>query len=83
MVGEFLDVTNDDNFDNQQPQDNDTSAGPTNPHLGIHFACCSVYARIYLDRSKEYYQGRCPSCLRTVTVGIDPGGSEMRMFTAY
>ena len=51
--------------------------------LGVHFACCSVYARVYVNRSGTHYVGFCPRCARRVTFQIGPGGTDHRFFTAY
>ncbi len=51
--------------------------------LGIMFQCCSVYGRIYENKDKTAYVGRCPRCLRNVRVKIGEGGSNQRFFEAY
>ena len=51
--------------------------------LGIHFACCGVYARVYINRSETAYEGRCPRCCRPVRMEIGPQGTDSRFFTAY
>lgn len=51
-------------------------------YLGIHFACCQVYARIARDREGRAYRGHCPRCGRAITIGIGPGGTGQRFFTA-
>jgi hypothetical protein len=51
--------------------------------LGVHFACCDVYNRIYLNSDGTAYQGYCPRCSKRITVHIGPGGSDSRFFTAY
>ena len=49
--------------------------------LGIYFACCNVYGRIYNHSGKEY-EGRCPRCLRGLTIKIGSGGVSDRFFVA-
>jgi len=50
--------------------------------VGIHFACCDIYSRIYINRSKTGYDGHCPKCLKRVHLRIGSGGTEKRFFTA-
>jgi len=52
------------------------------PFVGIHFACCDVYARIYINRDASAYLGHCPRCARRVRLAIGPGGTDRRFFTA-
>lgn len=49
--------------------------------LGIFFACCNVYGRIY-NHSGKQYEGKCPKCLRGVTIKIGTGGVGDRFFIA-
>jgi hypothetical protein len=50
--------------------------------LGIHFACCNVYVRIYKNKDNTAYEGRCPRCGKKVTVPIGSQGSSSRFFIA-
>lgn len=49
--------------------------------LGVYFACCNVYGRIY-NHSGMHYEGRCPKCLRTLTIRIGKDGVGDRFFVA-
>ena len=50
--------------------------------LGVHFKCCNAYARVYMDRRKNAYRGSCPRCGKRVDIGIGPGGTDTRFFSA-
>jgi len=78
MAGEHLDLSSD-----------SSSVDSTSNHLvgrryvGIHFACCHVYTRVYINCDETAYAGRCPKCHRNVQLRIGPDGSDSRFFTAY
>ncbi len=59
------------------------SHGVQRRFVGIHYACCDVYARVYVNQTETAYEGRCPKCLRLVRLGIGPDGTNQRFFTAY
>jgi hypothetical protein len=52
------------------------------PFLGVHFDCCSVYSRIYLNKKETAFVGWCPKCAKKVEVKISPTGSKTRFFSA-
>jgi hypothetical protein len=78
MSGENLDLSSGSSY---PPRENRGVAG--RPYLGIHFACCDVYARVYINRDQTGYEGCCPKCLRKVHFRIGPHGTDSRIFTAY
>ena len=51
--------------------------------VGVQFACCSVYARVYVNREGNAYVGHCPRCSRPIRLRIGPEGTDARFFTAY
>lgn len=50
--------------------------------IGVHFECCKVYQRIYVNRKGDGYWGACPKCGRQVKFVIGSGGSDARFFQA-
>jgi hypothetical protein len=50
--------------------------------LGVHFACCEAYSRVYVNRAQTAYVGHCPRCAKRVEFGIGPGGTDARFFIA-
>ena len=86
MPGDFLDLTS--APDGQpcepgRPSDDVASKAAARRFVGIHFACCDVYSRVYINRQQAAYVGHCPRCLRRVELKIGAGGTDARFFTAY
>lgn len=52
------------------------------PYIGIHFKCCNVYTRVYLNRDGTAYLGHCPRCTARITVNVSPTGKRSRFWTA-
>lgn len=52
------------------------------PHRGVHFTCCNVYARIYLNVKGDAFVGWCPHCARRLELRVEPGGSTDQFFQA-
>ncbi len=59
-----------------------TTKNQKRPFLGIHFECCSVYARIYKTAKGDAYAGYCPKCRRPIRLRVGEGGSGQRFFRA-
>jgi hypothetical protein len=51
--------------------------------VGIKFACCDLYSRIYINRAGNAYEGYCPHCSKPVRIRIAPGGTDTRFFIVY
>jgi hypothetical protein len=60
-----------------------SSAQSGKAFVGVRFACCDVYNRVYVDREGTAYQGACPRCGRRVLLRIGPHGTDSRFFTAF
>ena len=52
------------------------------PFIGMHFKCCNVYSRIYLNRRQTAFVGWCPKCAQKTEVRVSPQGTDDRFFTA-
>lgn len=76
MAGEHLDLTSGE----ESRQEKKPTA---RRFIGVKFACCDVYARIYISPDGTGYQGNCPRCLKKLSVKVGPGGTSSRFFTAY
>jgi hypothetical protein len=78
MAGEHLDLSE------NLPGNNRLEAGIAagRRFVGIHFVCCDVYARVYVNRDETAYEGNCPKCAKRVRLRIGPGGTDARFFTA-
>lgn len=77
MASEPIDLTS------EPPGDLPREGEARRPFLGIHFACCGIYSRIYTTASGSAFAGNCPRCGRRIEVGISPDGQEGRFFSAY
>ncbi len=78
MPGEHLDLTDD-------PHGRDTLGGSDRAgrrFVGVHFQCCDVYARVYINAQRTAYEGHCPRCAKRVRLAIGPDGTDARFFTA-
>jgi len=77
MSGESVDT-----FDDGCGSDDASDGGGVRPYIGVHFECCGVYARIYRRPDQQFYRGRCPKCLRSLTVRVGSDGVSQRIFRA-
>ncbi len=87
MPGDYLDVSS------EPAREQAATAAPTR-HISaasdagarrfvvIHFVCCDVYSRIYVNRAGTAYSGNCPRCAKRIDLKIGPGGTDQRFFTA-
>ena len=50
------------------------------PFVGVRFACCDVYVRIYRSPDGKGYRGHCPRCAKPVNFVVGPGGTDARTF---
>mgnify|MGYP001166944231 CR=1 FL=1 len=66
----------------ETPVPRERGHGEARPWLGILFACCGVYSRVYKHRSGRKYVGGCPRCGKPLEVSVGPGGTNHRFFEA-
>lgn len=52
------------------------------PWLAVKWRCCRVYSRMYRNRDATAYEGRCPTCGKSVRAAIGEGGTSNRFFEA-
>ena len=79
MVGEKLDLTEGSPANHRGERRGSDSS---RRFVGVHFTCCDVYTRVYLNREATAYEGNCPKCAKRVRLRIGPGGTNARFFTA-
>ncbi len=76
MTGENLDISSDP--PGSQPKQ---LSAPGRRFVGLHFLCCDIYTRVYINRDETAYEGHCPQCTKKVKLRIGPAGTSSRMFT--
>lgn len=52
------------------------------PFIHMHFKCCNVYARVYLNHDGTAYAGHCPRCAAPIRIPVAPGGSDAKFWSA-
>jgi hypothetical protein len=57
-----------------------TSGADQRPWIGVQFACCGIYARVYRRIDTHFYLVKCPHCGQKSTVRVAPGGVSSRLF---
>jgi hypothetical protein len=83
MAGEHLDLSSDVPRARANRENSDRSGdGTARRFVGVHFVCCDVYTRVYVNRDETAYEGNCPKCAKRVRLKIGPGGTDARFFTA-
>ena len=53
---------------------------PRKPFVGLMFECCSVYGRLYPNRTGTAFEGRCPRCSRAISIPVGRDGTDARFF---
>lgn len=48
----------------------------------MHFKCCNIYTRIYLNKKGDAFVGWCPKCTAKAMVKVSKDGSPDRFFSA-
>jgi hypothetical protein len=76
MAGENIDLSSD-----PSPAAGQGSDAGSRRFVGVHFTCCDVYARVYINRRQTAYVGYCPRCSKRIELKIGPGGTDSRFFT--
>ena len=82
MPGENLDLTSRGGELKPTPHESADAPFPRRRFVGIHFQCCRVYSRVYVNPEGTAYAGHCPLLRRKLILKIGPGGTDARFFTA-
>jgi hypothetical protein len=50
------------------------------PWLGVFFVCSNRYVRVTRHPSSQSCTARCPSCGKSITFRVGPGGTTQKLF---
>ena len=50
------------------------------PSVGVRFACCNRYVRLYMGRNRRKYVLHCPGCGRKAVFVKDPNAPQVDFF---
>ncbi|MBI2423951.1 MAG: hypothetical protein HYV27_14055 [Candidatus Hydrogenedentes bacterium] len=65
------------------PSDSDLPPpGTGRRFVGIHFVCCNVYVRVYLNRAGTAFAGHCPRCTRPVRIPVEEWSPDKKFWQA-
>ena len=67
----------------ETPSENPSKSRRIRQYLGVHFECCGVYQRIYLNKAETAFVGWCPRCATRVEIKVSPTGAKERFFSAW
>lgn len=76
MPGEHVDLASD-------AHERASTAPGARRFVGIYFACCGVYSRVYVNAEGTAYVGYCPRCCGRVELEVGPHGTTQRFFAAF
>ena len=79
MPGENLDIAAGSHEDDQS---HFASNSIGRRFIGVHFVCCDIYTRIYINRDGSAYEGHCPKCAKAVRLRVGADGTNARFFAA-
>ena len=82
MKGRQVDLSSGGEDENQRSSAARDATSAPRRFLGVHFVCCDVYTRIYLNRNETGYNGNCPKCGKRVRFRLGSDGTSARFFTA-
>ncbi|GJQ25982.1 MAG: hypothetical protein HBSAPP02_10140 [Phycisphaerae bacterium] len=60
----------------------ESAAAASRPWIGIHFACCGHYIRVYRRPNETRYVAKCPNCHRRAVLKVAANGTSARIFRA-